>query len=49
MSDTLFLDAESFGVLAEVVGTYIAYGLGLGFIFWVLGRVVGFVIRFARY
>ena len=44
-----FLVGDNFGYLSDVVAEWLAYGVGLGAIFWLIGQVVSFVIRFLRY
>lgn len=48
MSDELFVDGESFGVLLEFVGSYVFLGVGLAICFWVVGLTFGFVHDFLR-
>lgn len=49
MSDSLFLGASDLGWLVDAFGTFVAYGLGLGFVVWVVGYVVAFVMDVLRF
>ena len=48
MMDALFLDAESLGTLVTTIAEFVGFGLGLAFVFWVLGYVVWFIIDACR-
>lgn len=44
-----FLVGEDFGFLAGIVAEWLAFGLGLGAIGWVLSVVIGFLWSIVRY
>ena len=48
MNDELFVDASSFAVLLEFVGSYVFLGVGLAICFWVVGFTFSFVRDFLR-
>ena len=48
MSDALFVDESSFGVLMDFVGSFVFLGVGLALCFWVVGFVFAFVRDFLR-
>lgn len=47
--DDFFLSGSDFGYLADIAAEWLAYGIGLGAIVWVLGAVVGLIWSFLRY
>ena len=44
-----FLTGEDFAYLSDVLSNWLAYGIGLGAVLWLLGQGVRFVIQFVRY
>ena len=44
MDDAFFLVDSDFSALLSFVGEYVAFGVGLGICFWMLGYIVWFVI-----
>lgn len=49
MGAEYFLPTEDFGYLVDVAAEWLAYGIGFGAIFWVVGSVVSLVWSFIRY
>lgn len=43
------LVGDDFGFLSQTVAEWLAYGLGLGAIFWMVGSGVALIFRFLRY
>lgn len=43
------LTGDDFTFLSDNVGQWLAYGVGLGTIFWALGQGVALIFRFLRY
>lgn len=48
MTDALFLDSATLGEVVTYVGTFVAFGVGLAIVFWLLGLGVWFVIDLLR-
>ena len=44
-----WLVAEHISFLADAAADWLAYGIGLGAILWVVSLGVGLIIRFVRY
>lgn len=44
-----FFTGDEFVYLSEVVAEWLAFGLGLGAMAWVLSVVIGFIWSFIRY
>ena len=44
----LFPAAEVMGTLTEYVAPFMAFGIGLCVVFWIIGYVIWFVIEFIR-
>lgn len=44
-----FLTGDDLSYLVEVVGTFLAYGLGLGCVLWLIGAIVHVIADFVRY
>lgn len=44
-----FLSGDNFGFLSEVAVTYVAFGLGLGAVVFLLGWIVYFIIQIIRF
>lgn len=47
--DGWVLVGDDFAFLADNVGAWMAYGIGLGCIAWLLGEGVALLFRFLRY
>lgn len=43
------LTGDDFGFLSDTLAQWLAYGIGLGTIFWLLGQGVAIMFRFLRY
>lgn len=43
------LTGDDFAYLAEVVFRFLAYGLGLGAVLWLVGAIVHVIADFVRY
>lgn len=48
MTDALFLDSAALSEVVVYLGTFVAFGVGLAVVFWLLGLGVWFVIDFLR-
>lgn len=44
-----FLSGEDFTFFADVVSNWLAYGIGLGAVFWLVGQIVRVIYQFLRY
>lgn len=44
-----FLTGDDLSYLVEVVGTFLAYGLGFGCVLWLIGAIVHVIADFVRY
>lgn len=44
-----FLTGSDFGFLSDVASEWLAYGIGLGAVAWVIGQVVGLLFRLLRF
>jgi hypothetical protein len=44
----LFPTAEEMAALSEYVAPFVAYGIGLCVVFWIIGYVIWFIIEFIR-
>lgn len=49
MSDAIFPPADVLSSIVEYVGSFVAAGVGIAFIGWVLGYVIYFIIDTLRY
>lgn len=49
MADVIFLPSDVLSSLVHFVGEYVAAGVGIAFIGWVLGYVIYFIIDVLRY
>lgn len=47
--EVYFLTGDDFGFFADAVSTWLAYGIGLGAVAWLVGQVVGFIYQVLRY
>lgn len=44
-----FLSGEDFTFFADVISNWLAYGIGLGAVFWLVGQIVRIIVQFVRY
>lgn len=44
-----FLMGDDWAFMADNVAQFVAYGIGLGVIFWLLGQGISIMFRFLRY
>ena len=40
---------DDFTFMTDAVSTWLAYGIGFGAIFWIIGLVVALIFSFVRY
>lgn len=43
------LSGDDFTYLTDVIANWLAYGIGLGACFWMLGSIVALIYKFLRY
>lgn len=48
MTDALFLSPDDLAYFGDVVSRFVAYGIGLAFAVWAVGRVLFFVYGLVR-
>lgn len=47
--DAVFLSGDELATIADVCVSYLAYGIGLGAVMWLVGSVVWLVIQLMKY